>query len=115
VVDDTLFKRSGRKVFGVARREVMVVVDLLRAALILPVAIPRLPFWVLCVLVGSVSLLNPLFKAAQLALLPDVLSGDRFAVGMAIRTMTVQSAQVLGFGGGGLLIAVMGPAYHARP
>jgi hypothetical protein len=56
-----------------------------------------------------VSLLNPAFKAAQLALLPDVLAGDRFIVGMAIRNITVQSAQLAGFAGGGLLITQVDP------
>jgi len=91
------------------RRTVMVVVDLLRAALIALVAVPVLPFWVLCVLVGAVSLLNPPFKAAQLALLPQILEGDRFVVGMAIRSMTVQSAQLAGFAGGGLLLTALEP------
>jgi predicted MFS family arabinose efflux permease len=91
------------------RRTVMVVVDLLRAALILLVAIPATPFWVLCVLVGLVSLLNPPFKASQLALLPQVLTGDRFIVGMGVRSMTVQSAQLAGFAGGGLLLTTLDP------
>ncbi|MFF4595054.1 MFS transporter [Amycolatopsis sp. NPDC001319] len=92
-----------------SRRTVMVVVDSARAALILLVAIPGLPFWVLCVLVGCVSLLNPPFKASQLALLPQVLEGDRFVVGMGIRSMTVQSAQLLGFAGGGVLLLALDP------
>jgi predicted MFS family arabinose efflux permease len=91
------------------RREVMMVVDILRGLIILLVAIPGVPFWVVCILVGTVSLLNPPFKASQLALLPQVLDGDRFIVGMAIRNMTVQSAQLLGFAGGGLLIAAVDP------
>jgi predicted MFS family arabinose efflux permease len=91
------------------RRDVMVAVDVLRGLIVALVAVPNLPFWVLCVLVGSVSLLNPPFKASQLALLPQVLDGDRFIVGMAIRNMTVQSAQLLGFAGGGLLIAAVDP------
>ncbi|MET7990243.1 MFS transporter [Amycolatopsis sp. NPDC005232] len=92
-----------------SRRTVMVAVDSARAALILLVAIPGLPFWVLCVLVGCVSLLNPPFKASQLALLPQVLEGDRFVVGMGIRSMTVQSAQLLGFAGGGALLLAVDP------
>ncbi|GAA0950755.1 MFS transporter [Virgisporangium aurantiacum] len=91
------------------RREVMVAVDVLRAGLVLAVAIPGLPFWVLCTLVGAVSLLNPVFKAAQVASLPAVLAGERFLVGMAVRNMTVQSAQVLGFGAGGLLVTATSP------
>ncbi|WP_326567134.1 MFS transporter [Amycolatopsis rhabdoformis] len=92
-----------------SRRTVMVAVDSARACLILLVAIPGLPFWVLCVLVGGVSLLNPPFKASQLALLPQVLEGDRFVVGMGIRSMTVQSAQLLGFAGGGALLIALDP------
>lgn len=91
------------------RRDVMVVVDLLRAVLVVLVAIPGMPFLVLCVLVGGVSMLNPPFKAAQLALMPDVLSGDRYIVGMAVRSMTNQTAQLLGFAGGGVLIAAINP------
>lgn len=92
-----------------SRRNVMVLVDLLRAGLILLVAVPGLPFWVLCVLVGGVSLLNPPFKASQLALLPQILEGDRFVVGMGIRSMTVQSAQLVGFAGGGALLLAVDP------
>jgi MFS family permease len=91
------------------RREVMVVVDLTRAVLVLLMAIPALSFPVLCVLVAAVSLLNPPFKAAQLALMPDVVPGDRYIVGMAVRSMTNQTAQMLGFAGGGLLLATIDP------
>ena len=84
-------------------------VDRLHLGAVMLVAIPGTPFWLMCLLVGSVSLLNPVFKASQLALLPDVLPGGRFAVGMAIRNMTVQSAQLLGFAGGGLLVAALNP------
>ncbi|MEV4143077.1 MFS transporter [Amycolatopsis sp. NPDC049691] len=91
------------------RRSVMVAVDVGRAALIGLVALPGLPFWLVCVLVGGVSLLNPPFKASQLALLPQVLEGDRFVVGMGIRSMTVQSAQLLGFAGGGALLLAVEP------
>jgi predicted MFS family arabinose efflux permease len=91
------------------RRSVMVAVDLGRAALIALVALPGMPFWGMCVLVGGVSLLNPPFKASQLALLPQVLEGDRFVVGMGIRSMTVQSAQLLGFAGGGALLLAVDP------
>ncbi len=91
------------------RRSVMATVDVLRAGLIALVAIPGQPFWTMCVLVGCVSLLNPPFKASQLALLPQVLKGDRFVVGMGIRSMTVQTAQLLGFAGGGALMLALDP------
>ncbi|GAA0589463.1 MFS transporter [Kribbella sandramycini] len=91
------------------RRELILWIDGLRGCLILLVAIPGMPFWSLCVLVGIVSLLQPVFKSAQVALLPDVLGEHRFSTGMAIRSITIQSAQMAGFAGGGLLIAVFNP------
>ncbi|MEV5966500.1 MFS transporter [Kribbella sp. NPDC051952] len=91
------------------RRELIFAVDVLRGCLILLVALPVMPFWSLCVLVGIVSLLQPVFKSAQLAVLPDVLGKERFATGMAIRSITIQSAQMAGFAGGGLLIALFNP------
>jgi predicted MFS family arabinose efflux permease len=87
----------------------MVVADLARAALIALVALPGMPFWVLCVLVGLVSFAQAPFKAAQLALLPDVLEGDKYVVGMGIRTITMQTAQMLGFAGGGVLLTWLDP------
>jgi hypothetical protein len=68
-----------------------------------------MPFWAICGLVGTVSLLQPVFKSAQLALLPDVLGEERYLTGMAIRSITIQSAQLAGFAGGGLLIAAFNP------
>jgi MFS family permease len=91
------------------RRSVMIAADLIRAALIAIVAVPSLPFWVLCVLVGTVSFVQAPFKAAQLALLPDVLPGEKYVVGMGIRTITMQTAQMLGFAGGGLLLSAVDP------
>ncbi|MFF1820213.1 MFS transporter [Kribbella sp. NPDC058245] len=91
------------------RRDLIMWIDGLRGCLILLVAIPAMPFWSLCVLVGIVSLLQPVFKSAQVALLPDVLGEERFSTGMAIRSITIQSAQMAGFAGGGLLIAIFNP------
>ncbi|MEV4311641.1 MFS transporter [Actinocrispum sp. NPDC049592] len=91
------------------RREVMVAVDVIRAVVIGVAAIPGVPYQALWGLVAIVSLANPPFKASQLALMPDVLAGDRYVVGMAIRSMTIQTAQMLGFVGGGVLILSVDP------
>lgn len=91
------------------RREVMFVVDLVRAILIAAAAFPEMPLGVLWGLVGVVSLINPPFKAAQLALMPQILAGDRYITGMAIRSMTIQTAQMAGFAGGGLLLIAVDP------
>lgn len=91
------------------RRTVLAVVDSGRAVLMAAVALPGVPLWLMGLLVAAVSMVNPLAKSAQLALLPQVLEGDRFVVGMALRNVTIQSAQLAGFAGGGLLVAAMSP------
>jgi MFS family permease len=91
------------------RREVMIVTDLIRAVLIGLVAVPSLPLPLLFVLVAGVSFFQAPFKAGQQALLPDVLPGDMFVVGMGIRTVTVQTAHVIGFAGGGFLVSAINP------
>jgi hypothetical protein len=92
------------------RRDVMVVADLARAALVGVIAVPGVPLWVLCVLVAVMTALGGPFKAAQQALLPSVLEGERYPVGMALRNVTIQGAQLAGFAGGGLLIAALAPS-----
>lgn len=91
------------------RRTVLVTVDAGRAVLMAAVALPGVPLWLMGLLVAGVSMANPVAKAAQLAVLPEILAGDRFLVGMAIRNVTIQSAQLAGFAGGGLLVAALNP------
>ena len=91
------------------RRSVMIGTDLVRAGLIGLVAVPGMPFVLICVLVAGVSFFQAPFKAAQLAMLPDVLPGDAYVTGMAIRNITIQSAQMIGFAGGGILIKAVNP------
>lgn len=90
------------------RRDVMVATDVGRAALVAAMTIPGVPLWLLCVLVATMTLLAGPFKAAQQAALPDVLPGGKYMVGMSIRNMSGQAAQVAGFAGGGLLVAEFG-------
>jgi MFS family permease len=92
------------------RRDVMVVADLVRAVLVGFMAVPGVPLWSLCTLVAVVTLLNGPFKAAQQALLPDVLSDSKYTLGMAIRNITNQSAQLLGFAGGGAVVSAINPS-----
>ncbi|HEY4453665.1 MAG TPA: MFS transporter [Pseudonocardiaceae bacterium] len=91
------------------RREVMVAADIARALLIGSVAIPGMPFPALWVLVAAVSFCQAPFKAAQLALLPAIVPGDKYVTGMAIRSITIQTAQMIGFAAGGVLINAINP------
>ncbi|WP_271219820.1 MFS transporter [Streptosporangium carneum] len=92
-----------------ARRRIMIICDLLRAAMVALMAIPGIPFAALSVLVFCVVLLSAPFSAARAALLPEILEGDRYVVGSALQNMTNQGAQMLGFALGGALIMGMGP------
>jgi MFS family permease len=92
------------------RREVMVGADVLRAILVAAMAVPQIPLWALCVLLVLVVLLGAPHTAAQGALLPEILRGDLYERGLAIRQITSQMAQVVGFAAGGLLVAAVSPA-----
>ncbi|MEV4316908.1 MFS transporter [Actinocrispum sp. NPDC049592] len=91
------------------RRSVMVAADLARTVLVAAMALPGTPLPVVAALLTGVQLLNAPWAAARAALLPQVLPGDRFAVGMAVFTITTQTAQVVGFAAGGLAVAGLTP------
>ncbi|MEC3977003.1 MFS transporter [Amycolatopsis sp. H20-H5] len=90
------------------RRAVIVVTDVVRAVLAVAIAIPGLPLEVLWVLVGLLTMAAAPFKAAQLSLLPQVLPEGHFQAGLALRQIGTQTAQVAGFGLGGLLVTALG-------
>ncbi|WP_410658475.1 MFS transporter [Amycolatopsis sp. lyj-112] len=94
-----------------SRRTVMIVCDLLRAVVAALMAVPGTPLLVLAVLLVILTMAGGPFRAAQLALLPDVLEGERYVAGLAVRTITIQTAQLAGFGGGGLVIGLVKPQW----
>ncbi|WP_442874658.1 MFS transporter [Amycolatopsis sp. NBC_00345] len=92
------------------RRSVMVVADVLRAALVAVMAIPGLPWPVAAALLVVVQLAAGPFQAARQAVLPDLLGEDRLPVGQAILSSTYQAALVIGFGAGAAVVAWLGVA-----
>ena len=90
------------------RRTVMVVSDVLRAGLMAGMAVPGMPIAVIAVLLVCARLANAPFASAQAATLPLVLGGDRYVVGQTVRQITVQTAQLVGFAGGGAVVALLG-------
>lgn len=90
------------------RRAVMVVSDIVRAVLVAIMAIPGMPFWTLCVLLFCTHLMLAPFAAARAAILPDVLGGDKYVLGLSITNITYQSAQVVGFIVGGAVVGLVG-------
>jgi MFS family permease len=90
------------------RREVMVGCDLARAALVAVMVVPGVPLAALVGLLAVVTSLAPPFEAARSSLLPDILDGDRYPVGLAVVQTTFRSAMVLGYAAGGIAVAVIG-------
>ncbi|MDP9417806.1 MAG: MFS transporter [Actinomycetota bacterium] len=91
------------------RRPVMVVCDLVRAGLAVLLALGHLPLPLLFVVLLAIALLDPPFSAAQAAVLPDILPGDRYVMGSSVINVTYEIAQVAGFVAGGVLVALIGP------
>lgn len=91
------------------RRRLLIGTDLVRAGLVVAMAVPGPGLPVLGALLVLVVLLGGPHTAARSALLPDLLSGDLLARGLALRQVSVQVAQVAGFAGGGLLVATLTP------
>lgn len=91
------------------RRQVLVGCDVIRAVLMGCMAIPGVPIWLLCLLLVTAVLTEAPFMAAESSLMPIILEGEYYVVGTGLRTITNQVAQLAGFAGGGLVIALIGP------
>jgi MFS family permease len=91
-----------------SRRKILVLVDGFRAVLMALMAFGGLPLAVLGVLLVVMVSLQPLYSAARNAILPNVLSGDRYVVGVGLAQATDSIVQVAGFACGGLLVSLIG-------
>jgi MFS family permease len=104
---------GGMLLSGVAdrfpRRTVIIATDLVRAGLAASMAIPGLPLGVLWALVGFLTFASGPYKAAQLALLAQILEGDRYTAGAGLRQISTQLAQVVGFTLGGVMVVAFSP------
>lgn len=92
----------------IPRRSLMVGCDLIRAVLLAGMAFHATPLPIVCGLLVVSVLVGQPFKAAQIAILPDVLDGEAYVVGSGLRMITDQVAQLAGFAGGGIAIALIG-------
>jgi len=90
------------------RRAVMIACDVIRGLLVLVMAIPGIPLAAMVALLFLVTLVGAPFASARAAILPDVLTGDRYVMGTAVAITTYQFAQVLGFAAGGAMVGFFG-------
>jgi MFS family permease len=87
-------------------RTVMIICDVLRAVMIATIGILHLPIPVTLTLLFLAALLNPPFEAARSALLPRVLSGEAYVLGVTVQNTTWQVAQIVGYVSGSAVAAV---------
>ncbi|MFD8937844.1 MFS transporter [Streptomyces sp. NPDC059578] len=91
-------------------RRVLVVCDLVCAGCAALMALPLTPVAGLLALRCAIALVAPVFNGTRMATLADVLgSGDRFVLGRSLLRIVSQSAVLVGFGLGGLLLTVVSP------
>jgi predicted MFS family arabinose efflux permease len=90
------------------RRRVMIACDLVRAVLVLVMALPGMPIAAMVGLLFVVTFVGAPFTSARAAVYPDVLSGDSYALGTAVTLTTYQFAQVIGFAAGGTIVDFFG-------
>jgi hypothetical protein len=69
-----------------------------------------MPLPALLTLLFVIGLISPVYQGVRSAVLPEVLpTGPRYILGRALMRMVAQSAQIVGYGVGGLLLAILSP------
>ena len=90
------------------RRALLIGGDLIRAALLAAMTLPALSVPVLATLLVVAVLVGTPWKAAESALVVDILTVEDYPTGLGLRTATGQAAQIAGFAIGGIAIAAIG-------
>ncbi|MFC3998147.1 MFS transporter [Nocardiopsis sediminis] len=91
------------------RRRVLIVSDLVRAALVACIGIPGLPLWAIWTLLFCSILPMVPFSAARAALMTEIVQGERFIAASAIINITSQAGTLVGLVAGGWVVAAIGP------
>jgi hypothetical protein len=95
------------------RRQVMVACDVARMVLVAMMALlslhasDGLGLWLMVALLFVVTLLDSPFKAARSAMVPDILTGDLYVLGVAVSQAAIQAGLVTGFAFGGIVVAAV--------
>ncbi|MFD7027998.1 MFS transporter [Streptomyces sp. NPDC059917] len=91
-------------------RRVLVTCDLICALCAAAMVAPGTPVALLFVLRCAMAFVAPLFQGTRSASLADILGdGDAFVLGRSLLRMVAQSAQLVGFGIGGILLTAVPP------
>ena len=92
----------------VPSRALLVSGDLTRAVLLGVMALPAQPIWILATLLVIAVLIGTPWKAAERALIAEILTDEDYVIGTGFRTATTQAAQLIGFALGGIAVASIG-------
>jgi MFS family permease len=92
----------------VPSRALLVTGDLARAGLLGVMALPGMPVWLLALVLVVAVLIGTPWKAAERALIADILHDDDYVTGTGLRTATTQATQLVGFALGGVAVAAIG-------
>ncbi|MFE5030349.1 MFS transporter [Streptomyces sp. NPDC056683] len=93
-------------------RRVLVVCDLVCAGCVVVMAVPGTGIGVLLGLRCALAVVSPVFAGTRMATLSDILGGgDLFVLGRSLLRIVAQSALLVGYGLGGLLLAVLTPRH----
>ncbi|MFC9243423.1 MFS transporter [Streptomyces sp. NPDC057136] len=91
-------------------RRVLVTCDLICAACVAVMVVPGTPVAGLLVLRCLVAAVSPVFTGTRMAALTDILGeGDLYVLGRSLLRIVSQSALLIGFGVGGVLLAALTP------
>ncbi|MET9591527.1 MFS transporter [Streptomyces sp. NPDC006516] len=91
-------------------RRVLVTCDLICAGCVAVMVLPGTPVWGLLALRCVVAAVAPVFTGTRTAALTDILGeGDLYVLGRSLLRLVSQSALLVGFGAGGVLLAALSP------
>jgi predicted MFS family arabinose efflux permease len=91
-------------------RRMLVGCDLASAVLVACMMVPAMPVPGLLALLFAAGLIAPVYQGVRSAVLPEILPpGPGYVLGRAMMRMVAQSAQIVGYGAGGLLLAILSP------
>ena len=91
-------------------RRALVACDLASAVVVAIMVVPGVPVAGLLVLLFANGLIAPVYQGVRAAVLPEILpAGSPYVLGRALMRMVSQGAQIVGYGAGGLLLAIASP------
>lgn len=96
------------------RRRLLILGDVARAGLLAVMSIPLVSLPLLAALLTVVVLIGSPWKAAESALVVDLLPEQDYPLGVGLRAATLQSTQLIGFAVGGFTVAIVGARLSLR-